>query len=231
MIVLGIDTSAVTCSVALMVDDCIKASFSETNGLTHSETLLPAISDVLKRAEVSIEDLDVIAVAAGPGSFTGLRIGISTVKGLAIRHSIPCAAVSTLEGLAMNAADYGGKTVCALMDARRNEFYQAHFVINDRIPCRLIEDRAVDIDRICADLPLSEDLILLGDGAEKFVSLKPEYAPCLAPDAYRLQSAESIAILGGREANKNRLIDCRALYPLYLRLPQAEREWQEKHKS
>ncbi len=230
MTVLGIDTSAVTCSVALYSDRLL-SSFNLTNGPTHSQTLLPAIMDVLKEAKLSVSDLSAIAISAGPGSFTGLRIGISTVKGLAFADQIPCVPVSTLEALAVNARHLEGSLVCPLMDARRGEFYNALFRMEQGVPIRLTPDRALPGETILEQIKGEENLLLLGDGAEKFVSMFPELESYLASEDIRFQNGESVAILGQREANNQNVISCHQLSPAYLRLPQAEREWLEKNKK
>ncbi len=227
MIILGIDTSAVTCSVALRENGNTLCSRAITYGMTHSETLLPMVSEVFTESGKKISELDCIAIAAGPGSFTGLRIGISTVKGLAISHNIPCVSVSTLEGLATNARFYEGSIVCALMDARRGEFYQAFFRIEKGNAVRICEDRAVNGEKIAEEMKKECKLIILGDGAEKFVSNFPQYQKFLAPEKIRFQSGESIAYIG----ESGNFQSCHSLSPTYLRLPQAEREWLEKNKK
>ncbi|MBQ3865555.1 MAG: tRNA (adenosine(37)-N6)-threonylcarbamoyltransferase complex dimerization subunit type 1 TsaB, partial [Clostridia bacterium] len=137
MTILGIDTSAGTCGAALMKDGKTLASFARRDGLVHSETLLPGILLLLDGAGIGVSDLDAVAVSVGPGSFTGLRIGVSTVKGLSYPGDIPCVPVSTLEALAENASSLEGKTVCALMDARRGEFYNAIFTVQGGVPRRI----------------------------------------------------------------------------------------------
>ncbi len=230
MTVLGIDTSAVTCSVALYSDRLL-SQFTLTNGPTHSQTLLPAVASVLKEANLSVSDLSAIAVSVGPGSFTGLRIGISTVKGLAFADDIPCVPVSTLEALAVNARQWEGCLVCPLMDARRGEFYNALFRIENGIPVRLTPDRALPGETVLEEIKGEASLLLLGDGAEKFVAMFPEFAPALASEDIRFQCGESVAILGQKGANHRTVISCHQLSPAYLRLPQAEREWLEKNKK
>jgi len=228
MITIGIDTSAVTCSVALTENGRVLYSDSQTNGLTHSQTLLPSVISALEVAKKTPDDVSLIAIAAGPGSFTGLRIGISTVKGLCISRNIPVAAVSTLEGLATNLRDWDGKTVHALMDARRNEFYYARFLIRNRKAERLCEDCAASAESI-ASFIVAKDSVLLGDGALKFTSIFPDFLPCLAEESLRLQNAVSVALLGEENYENGNVVDCRKLSPRYLRLPQAEREWREKN--
>ena len=227
MITIGIDTSAVTCSVALAENGKILYLNSQSNGLTHSQTLLPSVIASLETAGKTMEDVSLISVAAGPGSFTGLRIGISTVKGLCVSRNIPVASVSTLEGLATNFRESEGITVHALMDARRGEFYYARFRIVNHQAERLCEDCAATAENIASQI-CPENTVLVGDGALKFTSIYPQFSPLLAKEEFRLQSGASIALLGERAFLKGETMDCRKLSPHYLRLPQAEREWQAK---
>lgn len=230
MKVLGIDTSAVVCSVSLVCDGKTALSRTVSEGLTHSETLLPLIKEILEESRCRVSDLDAIAISHGPGSFTGLRIGISAVKGLAVSHNIPCIGVSTVEALAMNALDYEG-IVCPVMDARRGEFYNALFRVKDHTLVRLCEDRAVHGDRIAEELSQyeNENVLILGDGAEKFVQQKPEFTQAIAPLDLRFQSGDSVAKLGIRMMESGYSVSCKELSPKYLRLPQAEREWNAKN--
>ena len=228
MIALGIDSSAKVCSVAL-VSDRLLAIRTHSDGLTHSQTLLPAVKEVLAEAGLSLSDLDVIAVSAGPGSFTGLRIGISTVKGLAFADAVPCAAVSTLEALAMNALSFEGAVICPVMDARRGEFYNALFTVKSGELMRLVPDRAISGEALSEELRSFEKVLILGDGAVKFTEAFPSYLPNLAAEEIRLQNGESVARLGLREAETHSLVPCSTLSPRYLRLPQAEREWLAKN--
>ncbi len=231
MKVLGIDTSAKTCSVALLQDGTVLSSHFLGEGLTHSQTLLPMIKKTLEESGCYVSDLDLISITAGPGSFTGLRIGISTVKGLAFSHQIPCAAVSTLETCAENCKDHEGFTVCALMDARRGEFYNALFSINEADPHRLTPDRAVSGDTIAKELKKFGKIILVGDGAEKFASEFPEFQSALSPEKIRYQCGKGAAILGLKNYRSGLFTSAGQLAPVYLRLPQAEREWQAKNNT
>jgi len=225
MTILGIDTSAKTCTAALLREEAVLSHFSQTDGNTHSEILLPAVIRCLDEAGVSVSNVDAVAITSGPGSFTGLRIGISTVKGLCMAEDIPCVSVSTLEALAMNARSYEGYHVCALMDARRGEFYHADFKILEGVPVRIREDGARTGETIFEWIQTKEKLIVLGDGAEKFCSMFSDIASCLAPEEIRLQNGISVALIGMKMAKKGDLISCTKLSPSYLRLPQAEREW------
>lgn len=230
MKLLGIDTSAIVCSAALISEDSVLSSHTLSDGLTHSETLLPLIKTVLEEGKTLVSELDGIAISHGPGSFTGLRIGISTVKGLAITDRIPCIPVSTLEALAMNAVDQEGAVVCAVMDARRGEFYNSIFRVQDRKLIRLSDDRAIHGSKIAEELSDLDHMIILGDGAEKFVAQNPSFSDRLASVDLRYQSGKSVAELGLRMLLSGQTFTCEELSPRYLRLPQAEREWKEKNK-
>ena len=231
MLILGIDTSAKVCSVAVTEDGKVLFSRTLSDGLTHSETLLPLIKTALESAEKKISDLSAIAITCGPGSFTGLRIGISTVKGLAIANNIPCASISTLEALAYNGMNYEGSLICACMDARRGEYYNALFRVEDSSLIRVTEDRALPGDEIYSEICNEEKVLVVGDGAEKFVSEHTSFVDFLAPIEIRLQSGVSVAKLGEEAAKEGKMLSCAELSPIYLRLPQAEREWLLKNKQ
>lgn len=231
MKVLGIDTSAIVCSVALVSQEKTLASRTVSDGLTHSETLLPLIKEVLDQCGISVADLDGIAITHGPGSFTGLRIGISSVKGLAVSKNIPCIGISTLEALAMNGIEYEGTVVCPVMDARRGEFYNALFRVNEHKLVRICEDRAIPGEAIAQELSAYDRVLIVGDGAMKFVQMHPDFSDALAPEEIRYQSGESVAVLGRGALSVGKYISSAELAPSYLRLPQAEREWKEKNKQ
>ena len=231
MTLLGLDTSAIACTAALTRDGEVLAAFSRRDGLTHSETLLPGIEELFRQRGMTEKDLDAIAVSAGPGSFTGLRIGISTVKGLAYAADLPCIPVSTREALAENAVSREGALVCAVMDARRGEFYNALFRVKNGVTERLTPDRAVTGKALAEELTGQEKLVLLGDGAEKFGNLFPDFAEYLAPEKERFQSGVSVCRVGERLWIQGGAGSCRTIAPRYLRLPQAEREWIAKQKT
>lgn len=230
MKILGIDTTATACSVALYSDRLL-AQESVLHGPTHSQTLLPFVKKVLEDGGCTLGELDLISISAGPGSFTGLRIGISAVKGLAFSDSIPCVGVSTLEALATNARILEGFTVCPVMDARRSEFYNALFRIENGVPIRLTEDRAISGENLAAECASFSKLIVLGDGAEKFSAMFPGFLAALAPEDIRYQNGESVCLVGLRDHERGKTVSCNDLSPAYLRLPQAEREWLNKNKS
>ncbi len=226
MNILAFESTAKPASVALISDGALVSQYTQISGLTHSRTLLPMAEDLLKNAEFKLDDIDVFAVAHGPGSFTGVRIGVSTVKGLAWASGKKCVGVSTLEALAYNGLAAGG-LVCPVMDARRSQVYNAVFEIRDGVPVRLRADRAVSLDELCIDArELGKPLFLTGDGAALcFDHLSAQGVDCvLAPENLRWQSAWGVA-MAAASAQPGTADE---LLPVYLRLSQAERERQAK---
>lgn len=220
---LSMDSSAVTASVALTDGDEIIKSEFVNSGLTHSETLLPMITRVMDGRKYS--ELDGIAITAGPGSFTGVRIGVATVKGLAFNDDIPCYSVSTLEAIAYNFVDKNA-VVCAVMDARRMQFYNALFrVQNDKVE-RLCNDRAISIEDLRNELKQYDKVIIAGDGA-KLCFQNIELENCTLANEDRIyQNAVGVA----KAAQNKNAISPKALMPVYLRQSQAERELKLKLK-
>lgn len=214
---LSVDSSAVTASVALTDgDDVIKSEFVNS-GLTHSETLLPMIKKVMQ--DHTYNELDAIAVTAGPGSFTGVRIGVATVKGIAFNYDIPCYSISTLEAIAYNFADKDC-IVCSVMDARRMQFYNAVFAIRNSKVERLCDDRAISIDDLRNDLKQYTNVIIAGDGAQLCFNNIDLDNCALAADDKIYQNAVSVS----KAAANKKTISSDSLMPVYLRLSQAERE-------
>ena len=226
MLTLAFESSAKAASVCLMRDAELIAQYTQCTALTHSRTLLPMAEDMLKNTEISLQDVDLFAVAHGPGSFTGIRIGISTVKGLAWSLEKPCVGVSTLEAMAWHGLEAGG-IVCPVMDARKNQVYNALFEIVDGAPVRIREDRAISLDELIEDVrALSSPVLLLGDGTEitaaAFDMAGMEYRK--APGNLVMQDAWGVGMASiGKESYPSA-----QLLPVYLRLSQAERERQER---
>lgn len=220
---LSMDSSAVTASVALTDGDEIIKSEFVNSGLTHSETLLPMITRVMDGHKYS--KLDGIAITAGPGSFTGVRIGVATVKGLAFNDNIPCYSVSTLEAIAYNFVDKNA-VVCAVMDARRMQFYNALFRVQNGKVERLCDDRAISIEDLRNELKQYDKVIIAGDGAKLcFQNIILEN--CTLADEDRIyQNAVGVA----KAAQNKNAISPKALMPVYLRQSQAERELKLKLK-
>lgn len=215
--ILSVDSSAVTASVALTDGENVINNEFVNAGLTHSETLLPMIKRVLGDTKVS--DLDAIAVTAGPGSFTGVRIGVATVKGIAFEKNIPCISVSTLEAIAYNFADEN-IIVCAVMDARRMQFYNALFEMKNGKAIRLCDDRAISITDLREDLKKYDRVVIAGDGAKLcFDNINLDNCT-LAPNDKMYQNGIGVS----RAAKDKKKISAFSLMPVYLRLSQAERE-------
>ncbi len=223
MIVLGVESSASSASVAIIKDGKLLSEVFSDTGMTHSQTLLPMIESCMKNAEIKIDDIDRIAVANGPGSFTGVRIGIATVKGLAFTNNIPCTEVSTLESMAYNISFFDG-IICSVMDARCNQVYTASF--ENTAECKVIrlsEDTAISIDELGKKIVDSgKSVILVGDGAELCYNKLKDSIDSLyiAPLNIRKQRAASVALCSLNYDSKN----AEAISVNYIRLPQAQRE-------
>ena len=225
MLILGLDASAVAGSCALCdigeeKSVIIAESFVNTRQ-THSQTLLPMVEAMMKNAGVGLDKAELIAVTNGPGSFTGIRIGVAAVKGLSYALGVPCVGVSTLHALAYNLSGFDG-IACAVMDARCNQFYNAIFSVGKGTPERLIPDRAISAEELSQELLKygNKRIILVGDGAELAFKLLKDVKTELAPLAVRFQKAESVCLASAEYAQTS----AKELLPVYLRLPQAERD-------
>ncbi|MBQ6371722.1 MAG: tRNA (adenosine(37)-N6)-threonylcarbamoyltransferase complex dimerization subunit type 1 TsaB [Oscillospiraceae bacterium] len=226
MLMLAFESSAKPASVALVRDGELLAQYSQYTTLTHSRTLLPMAEDLLRNCDIKIGDVDIFAVAHGPGSFTGIRIGVSTVKGLAWASGKPCTGVSTLEAMAWNGISHGGY-ICPVMDARRSQVYNALFEIKGGRPERLCDDRPVSLDELASEISaLPSPVLILGDGAAVTAEFLENAGIAFetAPDNLIWQSAWGVAMAAlGKTPG-----DADSLKPVYLRLSQAERERLER---
>lgn len=226
MKILALETSAKSVSAAVVENGAVLASAYQNMGLTHSVTLMPLIDSMLKNAGLTAKDMDLIAAAAGPGSFTGLRIGVSAAKGLAWALELPCCGVSTLEAMAENARAFDGTVICA-MDARRQQIYNAVFACHDGILTRRCEDRAVALEVLAEELKNDNNRkIIVGDGAQLCYTylLEHSIACRLAPPDSLYQKAVGVGLAAERMAAEGRTVTAQELRPVYLRLSQAERE-------
>ena len=226
MLILAFDSSAKPASAALVKDGQLLSQYMQCSALTHSRTLLPMAEDMLKNAELRLSDVDLIAVAHGPGSFTGIRIGVSTVKGLAWAAEKPCVGVSTLEAMAWHGLAVGGY-ICPVMDARRSQVYNALFKIENGRPVRMTEDRPIALEELAKEVTaLGAPVFLVGDGAALcYEHFTAQGIPCvMAPDNLRWQDAWGVAMAAADKTPGN----ADELLPVYLRLSQAERERQER---
>ena len=226
MRVLALETSAKACSAAVTEDGRVLASAFQCTGLTHSRTLMPMVEDMLRNADLSLDACDVIAVAHGPGSFTGIRIGISAAKGLAFAAEKPMAGISTLEAMAMNCIGTNGLIVCA-MDARRQQVYNALFRARNGVLTRLSPDRPIALEELAGEVrQYSEEYItIVGDGAVLCRDFFGKLGiPCsLAPALLLHQNAVSVALAAEKAAENGTLCSPQELEPVYLRPAQADR--------
>ena len=242
MLILALDSTALVGSVALCRDDGhLLAECTLNTGNTHSETLLPTVEFVLKSCGVTVDDVDLFACTAGPGSFTGVRIGAATIKGLAFGKGKPCVGVSTLEALATNARAFDG-IICPCMNARRQQVYNALFECRGGKLTRLCEDRALAIRELLREVSQyapEKKIYLVGDGAELVMDFDeggekfPVLDDCmiLLEERLRNQSGYSVALVA-LDAYRNRLTCTDTeLAPVYLRPSQAERVRMEKLKQ
>lgn len=228
MKVLAIDTSSNAASVALMEDGILLGEFVLNHKKTHSQEIMPMIDDVLKRCECEVSDIDLFAAAKGPGSFTGLRIGIATIKGLAHSVGKPVIGISTLEGLAHN-MPFCEHTIVPIMDARRNQVYTGAYLWDDGELREIGEPEAISIEECveaCGDLL---ETVFLGDGVpvyREFIKEKLGDKAIFAPASCNMQKASSIAALA--LVRKDEAESYYGLEPEYLRKSQAEREREER---
>lgn len=223
MKILALDTSATVATVALTEDLTPLAEYTLNNGNTHSETLLPMIESMLKALSLKISDVDLFALSAGPGSFTGVRIGAATIKGLAFSRQKHCVGVSTIEALYENLADYGG-IVCPIMNARRGQVYTGAFLDGKRIlddTCMMLDDLIPMLEKTGAPIRFNGDGYDLVKGRE-IVGLKE------APELLRYQNAYSVGRVALRKIKEGKYTTDEALRVEYLRKPQAEREREER---
>lgn len=229
MKILSLDSTAIVSTVAICEEEKLLAQFTINNGNTHSETLLPMIEASLKVLNLTVDDIDLFACSAGPGSFTGVRIGAATIKGLAFNKNKPCAPVSSLDALAHNLV-YANGLICPVMNARRNQLYNALFLCENGNLTRLCEDRLISVFDLEEELQSYADkkIYLCGDGydiAKKaFTKVSTENTPLI----HQYQSAYSVALCALESARQELLTTDIELSPIYLRASQAERERLEK---
>lgn len=227
MKILSIDSTSVTASVTISDESIILAEEFINNGLTHSQTLMPMVERILKKASLSIKDIDLFGITNGPGSFTGVRIGIASIKGMADALNKGCVAVSTLEAIAEPLSNTDC-IACAVMDARCSQVYTAIF----RLGNRLCEDKAVLIDDLGEELKVyNKKVIFIGDGAKICYEQLMDVLECeIANEDIRYLHASSICrLVENKIKNGEEPTNSAKLVPFYLRLPQAERELNNKN--
>lgn len=231
MKILAFDGTARAATVALTDGERALGYYTIDNGLTQSELLLPMAENLLKSLNLSFSDVELYATSVGPGSFTGVRIGVSLVKGLAFGRDIPCVGVSTLEALAENMRGIKG-IILPCMDARRNQVYSATFISDGEKLTRLTEDRAIALSDLAEELRQyeGESIYVTGDGysvAHRSLS-KAGIKLMNTPELLILQNAVSVARVAKRMYENGEAVTDSQLSPVYLRMPQAERERLER---
>ena len=231
MKILAFDGTAKAASVAVTEGERILAHHTIDNGLTQSELLLPMAEDMLKGLKLSFSDIELFATSVGPGSFTGVRIGVSLIKGLAFGRDIPCVGVSTIEALAENLAGLRG-IIVPCMDARRGQVYSATFRCDGEAFTRLTEDRAIALSELGEELKVfeNENIYICGDGYKVARTALLSYGVklCNTPELLILENAASVARVANRMYERGEAVSDAELSPVYLRMPQAERERLER---
>ncbi len=232
MKLLALDTSALVASAALLEDGICRGEVSLNHKLTHSQTIMPMIDQLLQWTGTAAEELDYIACAEGPGSFTGLRIGAATAKGLAHGLSIPIIPVPTLDALAYNIAQ-NNRLICPIMDARRQQVYTAAYSWEKGVLRQLVPQAARSLEEMISICKASgRETIFVGDGVPVYQErLKQEDRFYLAPANCCFQRAASVGALAEELQKRGQFVDGAEFTPIYLRKPQAERELEEKQKQ
>ena len=233
MLILAFETSAKAGSVALMDEKSLLGECYSNTGLTHSQTLLAMAQELLTNCGKTPADVTALAVAAGPGSFTGVRIGVAAAKGFAWGAQLPCCGESTLEAMARNLGTWEG-TVCCVMDARRSQVYNALFACEAGNLTRLCEDRAISLAELGEELKnLPKPIFLVGDGSILcYNTLEATVSGLVCPPEHHMhQRAAGVALLARERLQRGEAPDGNALEPNYLRLSQAERERMEKENN
>lgn len=229
MRILALDSSATSASVALVDDEFVLGEFYINTKLTHSQTLMMMVESLLKNTKTDIKDVDAFAVSVGPGSFTGIRIGVSAVKGMAYALNKPCIPVSTLHAMAFNLVGLEQSLVCAVMDARCEQVYNAIFEVEDNRVIRVVKDRAIRIEDLKNEIVNKYDnkiINLVGDGANLCYNKLNKDVPNLKllPGHLLYQNAVGVSQAGISLYNEGKVLSALELNPVYLRMPQAQRE-------
>ncbi len=233
MLILAFETSAKAGSVALLQDRQLLGETYQNTGLTHSQTLLSMAQDLIASCGFTPAQIDATAVAAGPGSFTGVRIGVAAAKGFSWGRQIPCYGVSTLEAMALNLGVHDGY-VLPVMDARRSQVYNSLFRVQDGIFTRLKEDRAISLEELGEEIKnLKEPVFLVGDGSILCYNTLGQRVPGLIlPPEHRMhQRAAGVGLAAMELIEQGIPGNADTLTPNYLRLSQAERERMEREKQ
>jgi tRNA threonylcarbamoyladenosine biosynthesis protein TsaB len=230
MNILAIDTSQKTVSVAILSDDVLRADIFINSGRHHSEILLPAIEQVLCLAGLRSDEMNLFALTIGPGSFTGLRIGAATIKGLALSTGKPVVGVSTLDALSLNAASVGQRLICPMLDAQKNQVYTALYRPTNGAGMEKVRDeQIIDVDTWLQEL--EGDILFLGDGAVKYsqgINKHFASAACITEGHQNHIQAATVAVLARDKFQRGEQLNLLKFTPYYLRTPEAEDRIRQK---
>lgn len=236
MYILAIETTGAFASVALMKDDKIIGHVSGNDRFSHLQNLMPQVETVIKENKLSIGDIDLIAVSNGPGSFTGIRIGVSTARALSQILDIPCVAVPSLDALALRGAEYakGDILICPMLDARRSQVYAGGYFIKDGYPVEEIKAGPYMLDEFLAKAAGYDQILVLGDAMDKYADKMAEIRPegtLDTPEDIRYQDASCVAALGAKLYAENGGLSYNEVQPEYMRMAEAERKLKEKQQQ
>ena len=233
MYVLALETTGAFASVALIKDDKLIGHVSGSDRFSHLQNLMPQVESVIKDSKLSLSDVDVIAVSCGPGSFTGIRIGVSSARALSQIMGTPCVAVPSLEALAMRAADYAkdGVLVCPMLDARRSQVYAGGYIIKEGFPQEESPAGPYMLDEFLAKAAEYKQILVLGDAVDtygaKIAEIRPEGTET-APEDIRYQDATQVAKLGKKLFDEKGGLEYNQVQPEYMRIAEAERKLKEQ---
>ena len=233
MYILAIETTGAFASVALMKDDRIIGHVSGNDRFSHLQNLMPQVETVIKENKLSIGDIDLIAVSNGPGSFTGIRIGVSTARALSQILDIPCVAVPSLDALALRGFEYakGNTLICPMLDARRSQVYAGGYYIKDGYPVEEIKAGPYMLDEFLAKAAGYQRILVLGDAMDKYADKMAEIRPegtLDVPEDIRYQDASCVAALGAKIYAENGGLSYNEVQPEYMRIAEAERKLKEQ---
>ena len=233
MYILAIETTGAFASVALMKDDKIIGHISGNDRFSHLQNLMPQVETVIKENGLQINDVELIAVSNGPGSFTGIRIGVSTARALSQILNIPCVAVPSLDALALRGAEYakGNTLICPMLDARRSQVYAGGYFIKDGYPVEEIKAGPYMLDEFLAKAAEYDQILVLGDAMDKYADKMAEIrseGTLDAPESIRYQDASCVAVLGAKLFAENGGLSYNEVQPEYMRIAEAERKLKEQ---
>ena len=236
MYILAIETTGAFASVALMKDNKIIGHVSGNDRFSHLQNLMPQVETVIKENKLSIGDIDLIAVSNGPGSFTGIRIGVSTARALSQILDIPCVAVPSLDALALRGAEYakGDILICPMLDARRSQVYAGGYFIKDGYPVEEIKAGPYMLDEFLAKAAGYDQILVLGDAMDKYADKMAEIRPegtLDTPEDIRYQDASCVAALGAKLYAEKGGLSYNEVQPEYMRMAEAERKLREKQQQ